>query len=98
VASAPAAGDGSGSLSGTIEPEEARRTLNTLARHRTRIDRDLRLAEQALQTAQNGRPGKPAVLATANAARLRWLAERMDDPVASDAGMIEPEGRPPSRR
>src|SRR5690349_22410793 len=90
--------------SGTGEPEPRARaepdaarlpSLATLARYRARIERDLRLARQELEAARQSRPRLPSHPTTADAARMRWLADRIeerlrDQPPANDAGEPEP--------
>jgi hypothetical protein len=65
---------------GTDKPESLRRlpSLATLARYRARIERDLRLAQQELEAARQSRLGVPSRPPAADAARMRWLAGRIE--------------------
>ena len=72
--------------SGTDEPERPPLpSLATLARYRTRIERDLRLAQQELEAARQSRPRLPSSANLANPARLRWLADRIEAGLAERA-------------
>jgi hypothetical protein len=82
--------------SGTDEPETSRLpSLATLARYRARIERDLKLARQSLDAARQSRPRLPSRPTAADAARIRWLAGRIEErlhesPPADDTGEPEP--------
>ena len=69
------------------EPEAPRLpSLATVLRYRSRIERDLHLAEEQLATLRLSRPRQPEALRAAKAAQLRWIAERMEQEEAGTKG------------
>jgi hypothetical protein len=86
---------------GTSEPDEAATrlpSLATLARYRARVERDLRLARQDLEAARQSRLRPLAEGRPANPARLRWMADRIEEGAggrapANDTREPEPEAR-----
>src|SRR5689334_22891135 len=82
---------------GTDEPDARLPSLATLARYRGRVERDLRLAEKELEAARQTRLRLPSRPTAADAARMRWMAGRIeaglvDRPPANDTD--EPEAQP----
>ena len=84
----------------TDEPDGTSRlpSLATLARYRARFERDLRLARQELEAARQSHLRPLAEGRPANPARLRWMADWIEEGAggrapANDAREPEPEAR-----